>query len=192
MGAPAWAHLVRQLEASVCLDVETREERNHLHFSSRWGGKSSRRFGIYETLKKWIGCTTLLIQYVSWRWAVNPAVTLTWWSAAAGSGVDEWCSSILFLGTIYSAAATVVAEANCFLLESGSILLLSGGWVMSRRTLFDTIIHTEALRNKGGGTDGTVLLHIIRCKCSYQGCQMSRSSLFISALWRNSELKVAQ
>lgn len=66
-------------------------------------------------LKKWIEFTILLIQYISSQWAVNPTFSLTWWSAAAGSGVDGWCNPILFLGNIYSVMATVAADCKLLL-----------------------------------------------------------------------------
>lgn len=137
-GTPAWAHLLRQLGVSVCLDIRMREEKESPSLLFQPGRKEkpvkSRGFGIYETLKKWIEFTTLLIQYISWRWAVNPVFSLTWWSAAASSGVDEWCNSLLFflffLVDIYSVVATVAAECKLlpFWHQAAFCCFQAAGW----------------------------------------------------------------
>lgn len=134
---PASEHLAKQLGETVSLDIQT------------WGGGGGggvrrmwvnslpslldgeegeackkQRFGIYETLKKWMEFTTLLIQYISPQWAVNPAFSSIWWSALAASDVDEWCNSIIysfFLSTFFLGWILLLQSANGFLLALDSI-----------------------------------------------------------------------
>lgn len=156
-GKPAWAHLVRQLGVSVCLDTQMREERKHLHSSSRLGGKRSllkaEVWHLWE-LKKMDGIdhTSNPIHLLSVssksRLQLDLMVCCSrqwrWW-------VVQFYS--FFKGTFILRWLLLLQSANCFLLASGSILLLSGGWEINRHTLFNTITHTEPLRNKGGCTD---------------------------------------